>query len=339
MDRRPPRLALFAEVDANLIDGSSVWLQSVALLLAERGEVTVLLRVPERRDVLTAPLRAHPRITVLEPGIEPPDVRVLPPAAAVERLEWLDAERPFDAIVLRGDAVAEAALSREPLLGRLALFHLPPAGAGPGEDAERLRRWSAARRILCQTESLREAIAEAVPELRGRLALLPPVVDDDLGADRTRAVGTPRRLVYAGKLAPEYRFEEMLELFAGFRRRHPETELHVAGDKIHDPPADPGFRARVAAALADTPGLTHHGALPRERVAALLTECDVAFAMRSPELAAHSELSTKLLEYGAAGSPPLSRSPVTRRCWAPTTRLRRGRGGGAGRPRARRHRP
>jgi glycosyltransferase involved in cell wall biosynthesis len=311
VDRRPPRLALFAEVDANLIDGSSVWLQSVALLLAERAEVTVLLRVAERRDVLTAPLRAHPRITLLDPGIEPPDVRVLPPASAVERIEWLDAEQPFNAILLRGDGVAEVALSRQRLLDRLALFHLPPAGAGPADDVERLRRWARAHRVLCQTEALRDATAEAVPELRGRLGLLPPVVDDDLGAVRARPPQSPRRLVYAGKLAPEYRFEEMLELFQRFREHHPEAELHVAGDKVHDPAADPGFRTRAQAALAATPGLTHHGALPRERVAALLTECDVAFAMRTPALGASSELSTKVLEYGAAGTPPLlSRSPV-----------------------------
>jgi glycosyltransferase involved in cell wall biosynthesis len=79
----------------------------------------------------------------------------------------------------------------------------------------------------------------------------------------------------------------------------------VAGDKIHDPPADPGFRSRVQAALTTTPGLVHHGALPRAGVAALLTECDVAFAMRSPELRASTEVSTKLLEYGAAGCAPL----------------------------------
>jgi len=305
------RLALFAEVDVNLIDGSSVWLQSVTLMLAERADVTVLLRVPERRDVLTAPLRAHPRVTVLEPGIEPPHVRVLPPDAAVERIEWLDAEHPFDAILIRGDAAAEAALERPRLVGRLLLFHLPRPGARPADDVERLRRWAAAHRVVCQTEALREATAGAVPELRGRLAVLPPIVDDRLGADRTRPAAAPRRLVYAGKLAPEYRFEELLELFRRFRERHPDAELHVAGDKIHDPPGDPGFRARVQAALSATPGLVHHGALPREAVGSLLTDSDVGFAMRAGALGGSEELSTKLLEYGAAGSPPLlSRSRV-----------------------------
>ena len=58
------RIALYGEIDMNLIDGSSVWLQSLAqvLTLIPETEVTSLLRRPEKRDVLTAPLpsfRAH----------------------------------------------------------------------------------------------------------------------------------------------------------------------------------------------------------------------------------------------------------------------------------------
>ena len=65
----PPtiRFGLYAEVNMNLIDGSSVWVQSVSQTLTEiEGvEVTLLLRAPAQRDVLTAPLRANPRIKLV----------------------------------------------------------------------------------------------------------------------------------------------------------------------------------------------------------------------------------------------------------------------------------
>ena len=62
------RIALYGEIDMNLIDSSSVWLQSLAqvLTLIPETEVTILLRRPEKRDVLTAPLRASERIEHLD---------------------------------------------------------------------------------------------------------------------------------------------------------------------------------------------------------------------------------------------------------------------------------
>ena len=61
----------------NLIDGSSVWLQAVAQTLTSLPwvEVTLPLRVGEKRDVLTAALRDHPRIELLDPT--PSDDRAL----------------------------------------------------------------------------------------------------------------------------------------------------------------------------------------------------------------------------------------------------------------------
>ena len=63
---------VYGEVDMNLLDGSSVWLQSVVQLIAEfpSAAVTLLLRVPRRRDLLTAPLGTLKSVTVLDPPTE-----------------------------------------------------------------------------------------------------------------------------------------------------------------------------------------------------------------------------------------------------------------------------
>jgi hypothetical protein len=51
-------IGIYAEVNMNLVDGSSVWLQSLALVLAGIPEVqvTLLLRAPRDRDLLRAVL-------------------------------------------------------------------------------------------------------------------------------------------------------------------------------------------------------------------------------------------------------------------------------------------
>src|SRR5918996_6273361 len=107
---RPTRMALYAEVNMNLIDGSSVWVHSVSQTLTriEGVEVTLLLRAPEQRDVLTAPLRANPHIELVHPEAvshaQPLDVE-----AALAVLKRLDVERSFDHVFLRGAGICAEA--------------------------------------------------------------------------------------------------------------------------------------------------------------------------------------------------------------------------------------
>ena len=130
------RFAVYGEIDMNLIDGSSVWLQSVCTMLTSLPgvEVTVLLRAAERRDLLTGPLRANPSIRIVAPQLD--GARVLAPEAAAVQLEQLDREARFDYVLLRGSAVADAAIARGALRSA-AVDLLRPAGRRTGERRRR----------------------------------------------------------------------------------------------------------------------------------------------------------------------------------------------------------
>ena len=306
---------------------SSTSTGSVASLL-----VALQLRFPEEREVLTAPLRAHPRIELVEPP-GPPGSKPPRPAEAVDALERLDSARPFDLVLLRGSAVSEEACRRGAFPGRLWIYYLPPHDARPGGEAEHLRLIaSAAERVLCQTEPIR-ALAEAlVPEHASKLTLLPPMIPPFPASSPRADRKGPIKLLYAGKFAPEYYFLEMVETFRRLRRTHPDAELHLVGDKVHDPPDDPAFKPAAEPALAKTANLVWHGAVSRERVGELLGEADLALSIRHPMMARSKELSTKVLEYGAAGCPALlNRHPPLRgapRRRLPALRHRPGRGAG-----------
>jgi glycosyltransferase involved in cell wall biosynthesis len=137
-----------------------------------------------------------------------------------------------------------------------------------------------------------------VPEQAEKLVLLPPMipaVEEREGRDS----GHGLKLIYAGKFAPEYYFLEVIETFKRLLRDQPDAELHLVGDKIHNPPEDPSFKPAVEAALADTENLVWHGGVSREEVVELLRQADVALSVRHPMM--DKELATKVLEYGAAG--------------------------------------
>jgi len=312
------RALVYGDIDLNLIDGSAIWLQSVTQALARAGcAVTLALKAPVRTSRLIAPLLAEPGITVRRPfeehlldGLD--GTSSLRPPAAIELLTRLDTDRPYDLVVLRGRAVTLAAARSEAFAGRLwpYLTDVPQSvpGLTPDGAAELELIASSARYLLCQTEELRCFLEGSLPAACGKCVLLPPMLADTPAARGAEAAGSPLRLVYTGKFAPRWNTLEMTGLPALLAARGVASELHMAGDKIHDDPS--GYQQRMRAAL-DTEGVTWHGGQSREDAMRLAASCDIGLSWRHPDLDASLELSTKVLEFGALGLPViLNRTPM-----------------------------
>jgi glycosyltransferase involved in cell wall biosynthesis len=333
------RALVYGDIDLNLIDGSAIWLQSVAQALAGAGcAVTLVLKAPVRTSRLIAPLLAEPGVTVRRPfeehllagGEQSPGP--VAAAAAPELLARLDAEAPHDLVVLRGRAVTAAAAKSGAFAGRLWPYLTDVPQSVPGltaEAAEELGMIAAASRLLlCQTEELRCFLEGSIPAACGKCVLLPPILAEIPEARATAAAGgpgksdaaaggpgksdtaagTPLRLVYSGKFAPRWNTLEMTELPGLLAARGVAAELHMIGDKIHNAPGD--YQQRMRAAL-DTTGVVWHGGHSREDALRLAASCDIGLGWRHPEMDASLELSTKVLEYGAIGLPViLNRTPM-----------------------------
>jgi glycosyltransferase involved in cell wall biosynthesis len=310
-----PRALVYGDIDLNLIDGSAIWLQSVTQALARAGcAVTLVLKAPVRTSRLIAPLLAEPGITVRRPFEEHlvEGAGSLRPAAATELLARLDAEQRHDLVVLRGRALTAAAARSEAFTGRLWPYLTDVPQSVPGltpETASELEMIATASRyLLCQTEELRCFLEGSIPAACGKCVLLPPMLADIPSARGAEAAGTPLRLVYTGKFAPRWNTLEMTELPALLAARGVASELHMAGDKIHDDAT--GYQQRMREAL-EGDGVTWHGGHSREEAMRLTASCDIGLSWRHPDLDASLELSTKVLEFGALGLPViLNRTPM-----------------------------
>ena len=310
-----PRALVYGDIDLNLIDGSAIWLQSVTQALARAGcAVTLVLKAPVRTSRLIAPLLAEPGITVRRPHeehlVEGPGS--IPASAAAGLLARLDAEQPYDLVVLRGRALTAAAAKSGAFAGRLwpYLTDVPQAvpGLTPAAAAELGTIAEASRYLLCQTEELRCFLEGSIPAACGKCVLLPPILADVPAGRGAVAAGTPLRLVYTGKFAPRWNTLEMTELPGLLAAEGITAELHMAGDKIHDDAA--GYRQRMRDAL-DAEGVKWHGGHSREEAMRLAASCDIGLSWRHPALDASLELSTKVLEFGALGLPViLNRTPM-----------------------------
>jgi glycosyltransferase involved in cell wall biosynthesis len=103
----------------------------------------------------------------------------------------------------------------------------------------------------------------------------------------------------------------MVALFERLREDSPQSHLDLIGDKVHNPSDDPGFKLTAERTLRETQNLVWHGGLSRSETQELLRAADVALSIRDPAMVHSRELSTKVLEYGAAGcAVVLNRTPL-----------------------------
>lgn len=309
-------IVVYGDVDLNLLDGSAVWAQSMVLSLAdvEAVDVTLLLKAPVGTDRLIAPLEGKSNVSVRRPFEEQMLSnlsRAVSPNQLAQLLAQLDSERYVDAFVIRGHRIATSLAEDERFRGRLwtYLTDIPQSNIGvdPDQVASIHSIVEASARVLCQTEDLRSHLEQMVPAACGKTILHPPVVETPNSAADGQGVpttGADYRLVYTGKMAPDWRTEQMTELPQQLAELDLDVEIHMVGDKIHDDRDDPGFAQRMDRAL-DASRVIRHGGVPRRRAVEIASACDIGLCWRSAALDSSLELSTKLLEFGTLGLPAI----------------------------------
>ncbi|MEA3502462.1 MAG: glycosyltransferase family 1 protein, partial [Actinomycetota bacterium] len=208
-DTGVPTVAVFGDVDINLIDGSSIWLVSLCSVLDRldlRGHV--LLKATIDRDVLSRELDDLSHFRVWAPG----DVGVsgrLRPGALVGAVAHIDESESLDIVIVRGLRASTELAASGRFDGRLwpYLTDIPQSAEEmTAERQEDLRRiFDVSGRILCQTESLRSFLVSYFPDHDARMILLPPMVPDSaFRVHREDADPGVLRLFYAGKFAPQW---------------------------------------------------------------------------------------------------------------------------------------
>lgn len=316
-ERSVQTIAVYGDVNLNILDGSAVWAASVVETLAGAPGVRVVLQLKtrvQRTLVLARLLDLGPQVRIVEPPLR--GAESLTPAQAVAEIVALDVLTPLRGIVLRGLQVCAEAARLASLHGRIwaYLTDIPQRA----EDLDATTRDTIAgivahsEFVLCQTPQMEAFLLGLFPAARGRTRILPPMIPP---TGRAASVPAPRpfRLAYAGKFAPRWGIEAMFDAFAALHAVQPEAELHVFGDKIHQSSAEhPAFRETVQQRLESDPGVRWHGAVDRLDLLREIGGMHACWAFRDPAFERDClELSTKVLEYAALQVPVvLARSAV-----------------------------
>lgn len=305
------QILLYGDVDLNVIDGSAVWLVSLAETIARTdSHVHVQLKAPVVTDRLLRRLRLLSNVTVHEARV-PPGETMIPSEHAPKILGDLARRTDADIVILRGSRLNRAAADEPTLDGKvwayITDYHVP---ATPRQRQLIDYVGQRARRFFAQTPEARAYLEAVVPSLAGKTLLMNPVVPDDFFVDieQNHHTEAPEllRLVYSGKLHPDWHTDSIFELPRRLRESGVHATLDVVGDKVQARPGEPDWATKMAALLKNPPSEVNVlGGKSREDAVAVVMNADIGLSWRSPALDGSVEVSTKMLEYAAAGTPPL----------------------------------
>lgn len=301
---------LYADISPNVVDGSSVWLSSMASLLCSQGPCILVAKAPVTSAVVLSNVRHAENLVVLEPtvvsGIDQWKV-----TEAIDVVRELDALVPgMRRVVVRGLDAASLLLSDRRFAGRAAVYltdFYSVSEEGRHSSSEQEQK---VRICVAQAEAVLVQTAEIGREMERiggpfKALELPPVVPDGLPAATLRdAPDDVIRIGYAGKVNSRWGVIELLDWAERAMATGLRIELHIVANRISNGP-EPGYenlRSEILERISRL-GAHHYTDFNREASISLMATMDFVWCYRPARFEDITiELSTKLVETAALGA-------------------------------------
>jgi len=316
LDRTPEAqeagFILYADINLNVVDGSSIWLSSMASILCGLGPCILVARSTPDSDIVLSNIEQSENLILVTPaslGLSRDELSVSDACIILRRLDdMLPAVRN---IVIRGSAAADHLLETRQFRDRAFVYltdfySVRDDGLHVTLEREAQARTAVTHAAMILTQT--QAIAEKLEEITGRdfdYCDVPPAIPDfELTVREAHGAGKdgPIRIGYAGKINPHWGISELLDWAQTFKAEGIELELDIVANKISNRSNGktvPQFRERILQQMQML-GARHHASLNREQSMSLMADMDFVWCWRPPELEEHTlELSTKLVEMAA----------------------------------------
>ncbi|MBC2390711.1 glycosyltransferase [Listeria booriae] len=307
------KVLVYGDVDLNIMDGSAVWLTSMAGMLATSPDVQVdiLLKARVKNTLLTDEMAMYPNVNMIQPYTDLgkqtfKNGNRMQVDEAVAIMKNLDEAHTYHVIIIRGFQLVKAVMD-EPRLAVKTIpyitdFHHTLMSSSRSERRELGEIYRTFPHIFLQTEAMKKAFERLVNVSGKKIAILSPMIPNIV--EKPRFKNHHNRLVYTGKFAKDWYTEEIITAASKLRT---DISVQIAGDKFQGELL--AKQNQVKELLQKTSNIDWKGAMSRSQSQQLIKEGDVGISWRSAEVDndLSVELSTKLLEYGRLGKPILLR--------------------------------
>ncbi|WP_339119359.1 glycosyltransferase [Halomonas sp. BMC6] len=302
---------LYADITLNVIDGSSIWLSSMAKILASQQKTILLIKEDVRNFQIFDSLNAVDNLIILQPSDFMGEGSVtLDVSQSIQCLRVLDNYIPsIKNVVVRGLSAAVELHSTRQFKYRsfayLTDFYSYDNNELTITDAQEQAVKQIARQVhgfFVQTSEIEKKLKE-LSGFEINTTLIPPPLPD-IGFRRPKPIEESEiNIIYAGKITPAWGVVELLDWTEKLKSKGYNVRLTVIANKISAPGAQGReFRGLINKRFKEL-GVYHIPGLPREEVLEYLAAADFVWCYRPKELEESVlELSTKLVEAVACGA-------------------------------------
>lgn len=307
------RVAILAEQNFSLIDGSTVWLLNVCKLIALQHDMepVLVLSHPLTNTYLADELPERVKVIEFE-GLGQdsrfPRDRLYPPFLESTLAAAEGVAGRFDRVFVRGALFLETLLESPAWVDRVVAYtpETLPDVSKPEPNWLTLAR-AARTRLVVQSEVSKQAI-EALSDYPAQVVhVVPPIVFAQAAQDKGEEL--PIRLCYSGKIDPDYGLDWLLK-FCTTLPDHPELATTILGAKDtfrnrHKKFFEKFDVYREAVMLAQSSREQYHSSLSHAEAKREMGKAHFAFCLRHDRYSGVIEISTKIVEFCTLGVPPI----------------------------------
>lgn len=310
---RTLKVLVYGDVDLNIMDGSAVWLTSMAGMLATNPDIQteILLKARIKNTLLTDEMAGYPNVKMIQPyedfGNRPfANGNRMNAAEAVRVMKELDAKNHYHLIIVRGFDLVRQLVQESKLVGKtvpyITDFNHTLTRSSRKERSELGEVYRRFPNLFMQTEPMKQAFMRLMNVDGEKIQILFPMVPN--GAAQPSFRNENDRLVYTGKFAADWYTEEIVEAASELEGN---ITVGIAGDKFQGELT--AKKEQIMKQFAEEPKIDWRGAMSRSASQQFIEDGDIGISWRSEVIDNDEsvELSTKLLEYGRLGKPVLLR--------------------------------
>lgn len=317
-----PTTIIYADLNMNIVDGSSIWLSSVTNLFNLLGDVVIVSKYDINSDLITSNFKDTDYKRII---IEPKDLnidRALTTSEVSTLLIHIDEILPrVQNLLVRGTEIIEEIIKTNNFKGRLIPYltnFYTQKKYGPVINQNvisTLEMVSLQAKVwLWQTDEMRSFVEKNTTLNNNDYILFPPILETQSFVDKKRKRETPKEsketiIGYAGKIQPDWGVLELIKETEKLVQNGHKIKLRIISSKISwrgTIKSGEGFVEEVKKYLKKD-FVEYIKNVNRDEAIDLLSDVDFIWCYRD-EVFENStlELSTKLLEAVSLGKPLIS---------------------------------
>ncbi|AND73247.1 MULTISPECIES: glycosyltransferase [Enterococcus] len=315
---RTLKVLLYGDIDLNFMDGSAVWLISMAQMLTQNQNIKVdlLIKAPRKQKYLIEALDDIPNLHLIEPYAKKEHYPFIPSnrldvESAVKIMDRLNQENAYHLIIIRGQNLT-LELSKISSLKEKTVPYITDFRHSENESTKEERKnlkyiYDEFQHIFLQTKETKGAFQKLLKVDGQKVVLLSPMVPNV--EETPQFQNKNNQLVYAGKFHEDWHTEEIIQAAINMEERQKDINFLIIGDKFQDRLREKENVIRIRKQLNELENIEWLGAVSRKRSQELIKASDIGIAWRSAYIDNDEsvELSCKLLEYARIGKPAILR--------------------------------